>query len=158
MLLRPHHAEGSAEIQHFTSVEPVLASSPLRLVWRSLVGPLRLATPSVSIDELDPETLAPRSGVLPPTLSPTSISRRMASPRLRMRFANAQSSSASTSLGVIIVVMRSVFFSAFIRNYTLPQLVRKELDKVTKVDQLYQRQGGANSLLDLTPDPETPLV
>lgn len=44
--------------------------------------------------------------------SPASIRRRIASPRLRMRFEKAQSSSALTSLGVIIVVMRSVFSSS----------------------------------------------
>ena len=47
-------------------------------------------------------------------LSPSSISWRMAPPRLRIRFAKAQSSMTFTSDGVIMVVMRSVFISLIV--------------------------------------------
>ena len=73
-------------------------------------GETGLAFADVSSFEA-PRELLPE-GVPWDAFSPASMRRRMASPRLRMRFAKAQSSSAFTLLGVIIVVMRSVFISA----------------------------------------------
>src|ERR1700733_957836 len=93
--------------------------------------------PMVATDLRYPAGLPGRfDGHLLADANPSAIKRRTASPRLRMRLSNDQSSIAFTSEGVIIVVTRSDFSSGssgMARCINPPNLIKNLVDTLAQV-------------------------